>query len=523
MRRALLLFAFLVCFPLAARAQQFGITSFVTPFMEPSAAGQVYPAPPNVGLIANRPTFCSATGQEYYATDATPAAILYYATVAGTSCTWTAVGGPGASGAVSSVFTRTGAVVAASGDYTCAQVTNCNYLPAGADSGGGSNAYVVNPTPAVTAAFGQSFTFTTTHANTGAATMNASGTGVKALRLVRNSALSGGEIADTTGTQNYSAVYDGTEWLLVGSLQAGFAANPAGTLDLRGAYLIAVPSTGTVPNTTAGFTLMGPPGNSSGPNNRGMLNFICVPLASAGCQGSQNSYATLGFDNDNNFLIGGTYADVAIANAFEVFGALSAQSQGTADNFTLSQQNAPAANACNLRGNAPSSSTKNLCFDGKTELLTVNPQKAWVTTDFTDSTDSTLVAITGLSFTMPLGAYNPSFHCSLMFDQATAAVSDAFGIGVITTAPTSVNANGTSFSGTSGAPTSGVLTGLASTTPTAIVTFTPSAITTIWKAELDGTVEYPANATQGTLNFYVSTTTGADNLIVKRGSYCTLF
>ena len=346
---------------------------------------------------------------------------------------------------------------------------------------------------------------------------------MKNLRLIRNLALSGGEIADTTGTQIYSAVYDGTEWLLVGSLQAGFAANPAGTLDLRGAYLIAVPSTGTTPNTTAGFTLIGPPANSSGPNNRGMLNFICVPLASAGCGGAQNSYATLGFDNDNNFLIGGTYGDVAISNALEVFGTTSALSQGSGDNFVMTQNNSPIANACGFRFNAPMTSTKLLCLDGATALATANPQKTFVTTDFTDSTSATLVAITGLSYTLPLGAINTSFHCSLNFSQATAAVSDAFGVGVVTTAPTNVSANGVSFSGAATAPTAGTLTGLASTTPTAIVTFTPALTATVYNATLDGTVEYPGNATQGVLNFYVSTATGGDNFVVKRGSYCTLF
>lgn len=100
------------------------VHAFTTPYRAPlhlGIANQVYPQPPNVGLFANRPTFCSATGQEYYATDTTT---LYYSTVAGTNCTWTAVGGSAAS-PVSSVFTRTGAIVAANGDYTCAEVTNC--------------------------------------------------------------------------------------------------------------------------------------------------------------------------------------------------------------------------------------------------------------------------------------------------------------------------------------------------------------------------------------------------------------
>jgi hypothetical protein len=149
--------------------------------------------------------------------------------------------------------------------------------------------------------------------------------------------------------------------------------------------------------------------------------------------------------------------------------------------------------------------------------------KVFVTSDFTDSTSGTLTAITGLSWTFPANAaVNASFHCSLLYDQATAAVSDSFGIASTPTAATQINASGTAYTSTS-SQTTGTLTGLNTTTPTAIVTFTPSAITTIWKAELDGTIEEPSNATAPVVKVYVSTTTGADNIIVKRGSYCTLF
>ena len=149
--------------------------------------------------------------------------------------------------------------------------------------------------------------------------------------------------------------------------------------------------------------------------------------------------------------------------------------------------------------------------------------KVFVTGDFTDSTSNTLQVITGLTWTLPTSkAVNVSFHCALLFDQATAAVSDSFGIGVTGTAPTQANASGTAYTSASVTQT-GTLTALASTTPTAVVTFTPSAITTIWKAELDGTIEQPSNATPGVFNIYVSTSTGGDNLIVKRGSYCSLF
>lgn len=143
-----------------------------------------------------------------------------------------------------------------------------------------------------------------------------------------------------------------------------------------------------------------------------------------------------------------------------------------------------------------------------------------VATDFTDSTSTTLLLVTGLSTTMPTSsAAVITFHCSLLFDQGSAAVSDSFGIGVTGTAPTSANARGV-VNPSASTLTAGTLVSLASTTPTAVVTFTPSAITTVWGAELDGTIEQPSNATPGIFGVYVATTTGGDNFIVKRGSSC---
>ena len=67
-RLSLLLF---FLFPLTAKAQ--------TP---------VFPGPPLVGLLANRPVGCGTLLQEYFATDNST---LYYATVTGGTCTWVAV------------------------------------------------------------------------------------------------------------------------------------------------------------------------------------------------------------------------------------------------------------------------------------------------------------------------------------------------------------------------------------------------------------------------------------------------
>ena len=145
-----------------------------------------------------------------------------------------------------------------------------------------------------------------------------------------------------------------------------------------------------------------------------------------------------------------------------------------------------------------------------------------VASDFTDSTSTTLQLITGLSTTMPVSkAVIVNLHCGILFDQASATVSDQFGIGVTGTAPTQANASGNVFI-TASTVTAGTLTALASTTPTAVVTFTPGVATTIYRAELDATIEQPSNATPGVLGVYVQTTTGTDNIIVKRGTSCTV-
>jgi hypothetical protein len=145
-----------------------------------------------------------------------------------------------------------------------------------------------------------------------------------------------------------------------------------------------------------------------------------------------------------------------------------------------------------------------------------------VASDFTTAANTSLQTITGLSTTMPASTVAvASFHCSLNWTQATGTAAVAFGIQGATTAPTSINANATSFSNTT-AETTGTLNGLATTTATAIVSVAPSAITTIWKAEMDGTIEAPSNASPTVVNWMVSTATAGDAVTVKRGSYCSV-
>lgn len=145
---------------------------------------------------------------------------------------------------------------------------------------------------------------------------------------------------------------------------------------------------------------------------------------------------------------------------------------------------------------------------------------ARVVSDFTTANNTSLQTITGLSWTFPAVAGNYSFHCALLYSQATAAVADQFGIQVATNAPTNVAASAVVYTSVS-ASAMGTLATLSTTTATAIATFTPSAITTVWQATIDGTFELPASA--NTVNIMVQTSNGADAVTVKRGSYCQLF
>lgn len=146
-----------------------------------------------------------------------------------------------------------------------------------------------------------------------------------------------------------------------------------------------------------------------------------------------------------------------------------------------------------------------------------------LTSDFTSAANTSLQTITGLSWNLDGTAKNYSFHCSLMYSQGTAAASMQFGIQVATANPTNVNAKGRVDTSTS-AQTSGVLTGLATTTATSIVTFTPSASATVFGADLDGSIELPANLGAGNVvNIMVQTSNASDLPTVKRGSYCYLY
>lgn len=162
--------------------------------------------------------------------------------------------------------------------------------------------------------------------------------------------------------------------------------------------------------------------------------------------------------------------------------------------------------------------------DGTTILgngLIIVGNKTFLASDFTLAANTSLQTV--LSWSLPANqAVNASFHCSLNYSQATANVAMAFGIQGATVTPTNINANGTLYTSTT-ALTTGTLNGLNTTTAANIVSATPSATATVFKAELDGTVEEPSNASAPVINIMASQSNSGDLVTVKRGSYCTLF
>lgn len=155
-----------------------------------------------------------------------------------------------------------------------------------------------------------------------------------------------------------------------------------------------------------------------------------------------------------------------------------------------------------------------------TTVISLLGNKAQLTSDFTSANASGLQLITGLSFSLPATySGNLSFHCGLQFSQATPVAGDQFGVALLTTAPTRMDAEAIAATNTT-AFTEGPLTNLTTTTPTAIVTFTEVASTKV-PAFIDGTVQV-AGSGAATLQFYVTNGTAGDVIVVGAGSYCSI-
>lgn len=160
---------------------------------------------------------------------------------------------------------------------------------------------------------------------------------------------------------------------------------------------------------------------------------------------------------------------------------------------------------------------------GNTTLVSANGNKAFVTGNFTTINNTSLQAITGLTFNFPAVAHNWEYTCDLTYSQATANAAVAFGIQAATNAPTNIYSTGIQQI-TVGPPATlvtGTLATLTTTTATNIVSGTPGATATNYTVHLAGMLELGASA--NAVSIMVSTATGADAVTVLRGSSCRVF
>lgn len=181
-------------------------------------------------------------------------------------------------------------------------------------------------------------------------------------------------------------------------------------------------------------------------------------------------------------------------------------------------------------GTTPQVAASSITDDGQT-VTTTEPLRGsntvFVTSNFTTASTS-LVTITGLTWTLGATAHNYHFVCTLSYSQATAAAANAFGVQATTTAPTNLYAAmevATNLT-TATAWVSATLPTLTTTTATNIGTFTPGAfgsigtVADIFTAKIWGELEQGAGAT--TLNIMALTGNASDSLTIYRGSSCTL-
>jgi hypothetical protein len=134
---------------------------------------------------------------------------------------------------------------------------------------------------------------------------------------------------------------------------------------------------------------------------------------------------------------------------------------------------------------------------------------AQVAADFTSAVNTSLQTITGLSWNLDANAKKYSFHCSLMYSQATAAVAMQFGIQAATVSRP-ISPQRLEWTLRLPLTLQEFYRISRRRRQTAIVTFTPSAITTVFAGDLDGTIDLPANNGGNVVNIMVQTSNSAD-------------
>lgn len=149
------------------------------------------------------------------------------------------------------------------------------------------------------------------------------------------------------------------------------------------------------------------------------------------------------------------------------------------------------------------------------------PTIAFAAANFTTAASTALQTITGLTFALPANTVlKVPFSCRLTYSMATAAVPMSFGFQTTALTPTNFQGMGQMETALTTVAYGDAL--VTNTTATTIVTGTPSVITTIWNAYLDGFVENPSGVTT-TINVMVATSNAGDLVTVYRDSWCRAF
>jgi len=222
-------------------------------------------------------------------------------------------------------------------------------------------------------------------------------------------------------------------------------------------------------------------------------------------------------------LTGPTFTGTAAGSLFTASTSL-AIAGGTP--LTTTNQTGTGSLALNISPSITTASLASPTLTGVTTaaLTKVTPQALAVTGANYTTSATTLAAagvITGLNFTGPVSLLSKwSFHCNIVYSQATAAAANLWGVISAGTAPTSLGMAAEVLTSQAMAGNSGAVNGITGATATTIVTSTPSAFGAIgtsadmFTAHFWGTLESPSNTTPSQVGIAVATGNAADAVTV---------
>jgi hypothetical protein len=172
----------------------------------------------------------------------------------------------------------------------------------------------------------------------------------------------------------------------------------------------------------------------------------------------------------------------------------------------------------------PSISNATLSGITTAALTKVTPQALAVVSANYTTTATTLAGagvITGLNFTGPVSlASKWSYHCEVVYSQATAAAANLWGVITAGTAPNSLGMGAEVLTNQTGSMNSSAVNGISGATATLVVTSTPSAFGAIgtsadmFTAHFWGTLEATSNSTPSQVGIAVATGNASDALTV---------